>query len=263
MTDPWRIYDELIAGIPAEPLVKHYQSGYNWSRIISSEDSIGLAMTIPLITRPALFQGQSLVGLPLQQAARLVKSWNLVEAALGMAAINSWYNQPQRAEACGFVHPSVTGQVREAFDVYTEEIQGKKVAVVGHFPFIEKRFIGQCDLSVLERNPDMGDFPDPACEYILPEQDYVFITGSTFVNKTLPRLLALSQKARVVIVGPSTPLAPLLFERGVYGLSGFISSQPDKLENALSGASNMTLFQAGLMMDQMRLPRKQPEKTQD
>jgi len=208
MTDPWQIYDELIAGIPAGPLVKYYQGGYNWSRVISSEDSIGLAMTIPLTTRPALFQGPSLAGQPLREAAQLVKSWNFVEAALGLAAINSWYNQPQRAEACGFMHPGVTNNVREAFDVYFEEIQGKQVTVVGHFPFIEKRFSGHCNLSVLERQPDMGDYPDPACEYLLPEQDYVFITGSAFVNKTLPRLLALSQNARVVIVGPSTPLAP-------------------------------------------------------
>jgi len=59
----------------------------------------------------------------------------------------------------------------------------------------------------------------------------------------------------VVIVGPSTPLAPLLFERGVYGLSGFTSSTIDKLEDALRGADNMSLFQAGLMVDQMREKR--------
>ena len=33
------------------------------------------------------------------------------------------------------------------------------------------------------------DFLDSACEYILPEQDFVFITGMTLTNKTLPRLL--------------------------------------------------------------------------
>jgi uncharacterized protein (DUF4213/DUF364 family) len=181
-----------------------------------------------------------------------VKSWNLVEAALGLAAINSWYNRPQRARQCGFVHPNVENGIREAFDVYFEEVSGKKVTIVGHFPFIEKRFAGHCELSILERDPDMGDFPDSACEYILPQQDYVFITGSTFVNKTLPRLLALSRRARVVIVGPSTPLAPILFERGVYGLSGFVSDTIDKLEDALRGADNTLMFKAGLMVDQMR-----------
>ena len=255
MNNPWSLYDELIDGIPGEPTVKYYQGGYNWTRVVSSEESVGMAMTIPITTRPAISKKTSLSGMPLREVAQLVKSWNFVEAAIGLAAINSWYNQPQRAEACGFVHPNVDNGIREAFDVYAEEIQDKNVTIVGHFPFIEKRFAGHCNLSILERAPAMGDFPDSACEYILPQQDYVFITGCTFVNKTLPRLLALSENARVVIVGPSTPLAPLLFERGVYGLSGFTSSTIDKLEDALRGADNMSLFQAGLMVDQMREKR--------
>ena len=32
---------------------------------------------------------------------------------------------------CGFIHPEVSDQVREAFDVYAEEVQGKKVTIVG------------------------------------------------------------------------------------------------------------------------------------
>ena len=224
MNNPWTLYDELIAGIPAEPTVQFYQGGYHWSRVVSSEGSVGLAMTIPLISRPSLSEEASLIGRPLRQVAELVKSWNFVEAAIGMAAINSWYNQPLRAAACGFSHPGIEKGKREAFDVYFGEAKGKKVAIIGHFPFIEKRFSGHCDLSILERDPDFGDFPDSACEYLLPKQDYVFITCSTFVNKTLPRLLQLSEGARAVIVGPSTPLAPFLFDRGVYGLSGFVSS---------------------------------------
>ena len=253
MNSPWQLYDDLIEGIPVDLTVKYYQGGYNWTRVISSEDSMGLAMSIPVITRPPLSQEQTLEGRPLQEVAKLVKSWNFMEAAIGLAAINSWYNQPQRAQRCGFVHPSMREDVREAFDVYSEEIQGKKVTIVGHFPFIEKRFSGHCELSILERNPSMGDFPDPACEYILPEQDYVFITGSTFVNKTLPRLLALSKQARVVLVGPSTPLAPILFQRGFYGLSGFTAINVELTETILRGANNMPLFDAGLMVDQIKV----------
>ncbi|MGC4018433.1 MAG: DUF364 domain-containing protein [Muricomes sp.] len=194
MNNPWQLYDELIAGIPDKLTVKYYQGGYNWSRVISSEDSVGLAMTIPTVTRPAISREASLIGKPLRETAQLVKSWNLVEAAIGLAAINSWYNQPERAARCGFVHPEVTDDVREAFDVYFEECKGKNVTVIGHFPFIEKRLSGHCQLSILERNPDYGDYPDSACEYLLPQQDYVFITACTFVNKTLPRLLEALQK---------------------------------------------------------------------
>ena len=251
MNNKWKLYDELIKGIPNEPTVKYYQGGYRWSRVISSEQSMGLAMDIHLVTRPCISEDETLVGMPLCQVAKLVKSWNFVEASIGLAAINSWYNQPKRAEQCGFVHPDVKYNFRKSFDVYAKEVKGKKVTVVGHFPFIEKQFEGHCDLSILERNPSMGDYPDSACEYILPEQDYVFITASTLVNKTLPRLLELSKNAKVVIVGPSTPLAPILFDKGIYGLSGFVASNIDEVENVLCGATNVSFFDKGMMVDQI------------
>lgn len=56
----------------------------------------------------------------------------------------------------------------------------------------------------------------------MPRQDVVFITGVTMINKTLPRLLELSKGAFVVLVGPSTPLAPFLFDYGVDVLSGTV-----------------------------------------
>lgn len=255
MKDPWRIYDDLLTGIPEGVEVVSYQSGFTWTRVRSSENSLGMAMTIPLTTRDSLSRGESLVGMPLKEAGALVKSWNFVEAAIGLAAINSWYNQPQRAEKCGFIHPCVSDQVREAFDVYFSECQGKKVAVIGHFPFIEQRLRGHCQLSVLERSPSMGDYPDTSCEYILPEQGYVFITACTLVNKTLPRLLELSAGAKVVLVGPSTPLAPVLFDWGIFGLSGFVSATPDALEAVLCGTDMMQLFQAGRMVDQINPAR--------
>ena len=81
-----------------------------------------------------------------------------------------------------------------------EEMEGKKVAVIGHFPGME---VGRraCGLTVLERNPQEGDLPDFAAEYVLPEQDYVFITGTALTNKTMPRLLELSEHATVGLVG--------------------------------------------------------------
>ena len=47
-----------------------------------------------------------------------------------------------------------------------------------------------------ERNcRDDIDMPDPACEYVLPQADFAFITGVTLENKTAPRLLELAKDA--------------------------------------------------------------------
>ena len=253
MSSPWEIYDDLIAEIPEDLTVKYYQGGFNWSRVISSEDNMGIAMTIPIITRDAISNEESLIGKKIRDVACLVKSWNLVEAAIGLSAINSWYNHPLRIEKCGREHPDVSVDVSDAFEVYSNEIKGKKVAVVGHFPFIETRFKGHCDIAILERNPSLGDYIDSACEYILPEQDYVFATACTLVNKTFPRLLELSKNAKFILVGPSTPLTSILYDHGVYGLSGLIVEDNEKMEHVLSGATNMTFKAAGKMTDFMKI----------
>ena len=78
--------------------------------------------------------------------------------------------------------------------------------------------------SVSERFPEPGDYPDTACEYLLPDADYVFISSSSFVNKTTPRLLdlAIGGGAHTVLVGPSTPMHPLLLDLGVDTVTGYV-----------------------------------------
>ena len=112
----------------------------------------------------------------------------------------------------------------EAFAMYTEQIRGKKVAVVGHFPNFQKKWEPICDLSILEMQPEWGDYPAEAAEFLLPQQDFVFMTGATFANKTMPRLLELSRNAVTVLVGPSVPMHPCLFDYGADGLSGFTAT---------------------------------------
>lgn len=90
-----------------------------------------------------------------------------------------------------------------------------------------ERLAARCELTVLERAPQEGDLPDPACEYVLPEQDYVFITGTTLINKTLPRLLQLCEGARVVLVGPSVPFTTDWFDLGVEVLAGSVVVDPE------------------------------------
>ena len=246
--NPWKLYDELIEGIPDNLSVAYCSSGHNWTTVTSSENSVGIAMTISVFSKPYT-ETESITGLSLKRTAMLAKSWNFVEAAIGVAAINSYYNNSVRSAQCGIVHGCVNNDNGDAFNLYQNEVRGKKVAVIGHFPMLEQRFGSLCDLSILERNPSWGDYPDSACEYILGEQDYVFITGCTLVNKTLPRLLKLAEKAKIVMVGPSTVMSPILFEHGIYGLSGFTVSDVKKCEQIIREGNTMELFSTGKMVD--------------
>jgi uncharacterized protein (DUF4213/DUF364 family) len=246
----WEIYDALIDGIPEGLRVAAYAAGGHWTTVRSDEGGVGLAMRVEAETVAPVRSGDY-AGMSLRELATCAKSWNFVEAGFGVAAINAYYNHAERVGAKGIALPDATRK-NEAFETYREEVTGKRVAVVGHFPYLERMLQPVCDLCILERRPSSGDYPDPACEYILPGQDYVFITGSALVNKTLPRLLELSRSAWTVLVGPSVTLSPVLFDFGADDLSGFVVLDGKKCFDAVSGDALEGRFAAGTMVNYRR-----------
>ncbi len=217
MSESWAIYDRLLEEIAEDAMVNACLVGRSWT-VVDSE-WMGLAMTYRGDSR-----GTDLApphaGRRLCEMAACLKSWDPYEASLGTAAVNSYYNTPERVGSW-LNKPLDAVRGSGALTDMLDCVSGKKVAVIGHFPHM-KAMGDRCDLSVLEREPQDGDLPDSAAEYVLPEQDLVFITGATVTNKTLPRLLALSAQATVVLMGPSVPLTPWWFEQGVDVLAGMV-----------------------------------------
>jgi hypothetical protein len=246
VTDRWAIYDELLAGIPGDARITASLIGRNWC-VVESEGT-GLALNY----RGSLGQGgirAPYKGRPVAEVASLVKTWSFPDAALGVAALNSVHNSPQRV--AGWLNkPLESVKSEAAFDQLLENVVGKNVAVVGHFPGMQK-MTERCDLTVLERDPQEGDLPDSAAEYVLPSQDFVFITGTTLTNKTLPRLLELAAGATTILLGPSVPLTPMWFERGVDILAGtVVVDQPAVWSAALDG-EHRGIFDRGAAMVQI------------
>ena len=219
--------------------------GARWLMLESDSGGIGIAQRFP--SESGVFdefeEKLRLKGRSLREVASLMKSWNLQEAAVGMTALNA---------ACNTMTLVPQSPLREAvdkakgcaFDMFLPRIKGKKVTVVGHFPHLD-RLSAHCTLSILERRPRSGDLPDMAAEYILPEQDAVFITGTTFTNKTITRLLELTKGADVYMVGPSTPMNPLLFKHGVTSLSGLVVSDRAGVAEAIRTDCCEDIFRRG------------------
>ena len=70
--------------------------------------------------------------------------------------------------------------------------------------------------------------------------DYVFISGSAFVNKTMPRLLALASEAHTVVLGPSAPASPAILQAGATTVMSFASAHPED-RPLLSSPEGVTL----------------------
>lgn len=143
------------------------------------------------------------------ELAGYARSESLLEASIGMATINSLIdiNESQ----C--VH-------KNAFDLILEKGEGKQVAVVGHFPWVPELRKRIKDFWVLEQRPQEGDLSAESAERILPRCDVVGITGTSFINHTLDRLLGLCAKAFVVLIGPTAPLSSVLFDHGIDAICG-------------------------------------------
>lgn len=251
-SDKWQLYKDLIAGIPEGIGVKRLVLGEQWA-YCEAESGVGVSMMVRGGAggmRLRVAAGD----LELRDLAALSTSWSFVEATAGVAALNAWYSSLPVATANGLI---IDAGENDGFRVYKELVAGKKVTVVGHFPLIE-RMGDICDLTILERTPSPGDIPDPACEYIIPEQDYLFSTGITLQNKTMPRLLQLAREGgtQVILVGPSVVPAPVLFNYGVVCAAGAIvlPERAEKVKLAMEQGSKSNIFGEGLQKMRIEKP---------
>ena len=251
-SDKWDLYKRLVGGIPKGVGVRKLMLGEQWA-YVEAESGIGVSMMVrggagaSRIDRPAC-------ELDLRDLAALSTSWSFVEATAGVAALNAWYAAEPQVRAAGMI---IDEGENDGFRVYRDLVAGKRVAIVGHFPLIE-RMGDICDLTILERMPQPGDIPDPACEYIIGEQDYLFTTGITWQNKTLPRLLELAREGgtEVIMVGPSVVPAPLLFDYGVVCLAGSVvlAERARNVKLAMEQGSRTSIFGAGLQKMRVEKP---------
>ena len=215
-------YDTLLKNLPAEgKRVERIVRGVSWTAAVLSDGQAGVAMHTVGESRPRMLE--SLVGLPAAEAARACLSWNMEEAGEGMAVLNACYNTPERMEELGCRY---TESALEGVD-----LAGKRLGFVGHLLHhsgITESLAQQArDYFILEREPKPGDYPDSACEYLLPDCDVALITGSAWVNKTMPRLLELTRGKDVVLTGPTVPLCPQLLDLGIRRLNGCAIVDPE------------------------------------
>jgi uncharacterized protein (DUF4213/DUF364 family) len=179
----------------------------------------GLASTFhePHPSHRSVKNAGSLTGLSALELAQYARSDNVLEASIGMAAINSLIDIDEAK--C----------IEEnALDALAREGRSKNIAIIGRFPWIPKLRTIARTLWVIEQNPREGELPAEAAEDVLPQADVVGLTGTSFINHTVDRLLDLSKNSFIVMVGPTTPLLPVLFDYGVDILAGTKVVEPDK-----------------------------------
>ncbi len=172
---------------------------------------------------PVRHAGNLLTHTP-EALAALAHSESLPEASVGLATINALLEVDE--STCVTVN---------AAEVIAKRGKGRKVAIVGHFPFVGRvRDIAET-LWVLELNPRQGDVPADQAENILPQADVVALTGTSLLNHTFDTLIHLCRPdAFVIMLGGTTPMSSSLLNRGVDAVAGTLVVDPHAAMLAVS-----------------------------
>lgn len=223
------ILRELIASLPGDAAVRSILVGVHWTVVCSRH--CGLASSMIDDQPHGHSQVREVGKLHLKTALELAEfahSDNLLEASIGLAAINSLLD----VDESRFVEAN-------ASDVLAERGRDKNVAMIGHFPFIPELLDKVGKLWVIEQHPTEGEYPAEAAESLLPQADLIALTGTTLINHTFDGLLSLCRPdAQVLVLGPTTPLSPVLFQHGVKIISGAIVQDEQAVLRAVGQGAN-------------------------
>ena len=213
-----KILEQILNALPSGQ-VREVRIGLHWTAVVvetAGETRCGLASTLHSWHThrhdPDVPQAGQLENTSANELARWALGSAPVMASLGLATINALL--PRRPDLWSDENAS---------EIIARLGAGKRVAMVGRFPFASELLSRLGELLVLEQDPGPDDLPAEAAPDVLPRADVIAITGMTISNHTLEGLLRLcNPQAKVVLLGPSTPISPIFFEHGVDVVSGAV-----------------------------------------
>jgi uncharacterized protein (DUF4213/DUF364 family) len=209
-----QILRDIVTSLKADSPVQEVRRGLFWTAVVSK--CCGLASTMMRELCPDENKDNGnfhpFSEMTALELARLSLSNNISEASLGLAAINSLIDTRQ-SEAIEM----------NAGDLLMEYGKGKNISIIGHFPFTDDLKKIAKNLWVIEKRQRPGDYHEDDANIFLPQSDVIAISSTTLINHTLTALLALCPPESVkILLGPTTPMSPVLFDYGIDIISGSV-----------------------------------------
>jgi len=221
-----KIIDDLLSTLSYEVPVRDIRQGPFQTAVLTH--NCGLAATPhesgPHHDKTPVKEAGLLTKKTARALVQMAYSPSTLEAAIGMATVNSLIEVDE--QRCIELNAS---------DLLAKKGKDKKVALVGHFPFVPRLRQAAKELWVIEQQPQAGDFAEDEAEKLVPMAEVVGITGTAFTNHTIQHLLELcAPQAYVIILGGTTPLSPVLLDYGVDAISGTQVIDPEMVLRCVS-----------------------------
>ena len=226
------IIEDILSSLKDDHDVSDLRSCVYWTAVTSLR--CGLASTMASSILPSegkqVERAGDLLPTGARTLAKLSFSSFVVEASIGMAAINSLIP----------VDESLCEEMNALTEIITQG-KGKRIAIIGHFPFVKKLRAEAKKLWVFElpgrAHPE--DFVGEETTTLLPQAEVVAVTSTTLINHTLGNILKwIEPNAFKLMLGPSTPLSTVLFDYGFDAISGSIVTARDQVLRCISQGAN-------------------------
>lgn len=232
-----RILQDIISSITIDAPVRDITRGIYWTAVISRFCGLSSTMIYDCKieegkeTERAQYTQKSAVGL-----AGGALSDDIAGASVGLAAINSLIDVD--AQRCVDLN---------AGDYLAQHGQGRNIAVIGHFPFVDDLKKVARNLWVIEKRVQPGDHPEEETADLLGRSDIIAISSTTLINHTLDNILGFCPaQSTKMLLGPTTPLTSVLFDHGIDVISGsIVTDQDTTLLHIRQGANFRQLKRTG------------------
>lgn len=217
------IIDDLISSLSEDSVVHEIHACVFWTAVVSKHCGLASTFHEEHPYHRAVRDVGSLRQKSALELAQYAQSDNILEASIGLAAINSLIDVDEAK--C---------TEENAFDILARKGKDRNIAVIGHFPWVSKLRDVAKELWVIEQRPQEGALPAQTAKDLLPQADVVGITGTSFINHTVEKLLDLAKSSFIVLIGPTSPLSPVLFDYGVDVIAGIKVAEPEKTIHSIS-----------------------------
>jgi uncharacterized protein (DUF4213/DUF364 family) len=219
-----------MENLPADAPVKEVRKGLFWTAVVTRR--CGLASTMMRELCPDENKDNDnfrpFAETTAMELARLSLSNDISEASLGLASINSLIETSQ-----------LDAIEINAGDLLMERGKRKNISVIGHFPFTDDLRKIAKNLWIIERYQRPGDYPEDDAKKFLPQSDIIAISSTTLINHTLTAILALCPPGSLtMLLGPTTPMTPVLFDYGIDMISGSVVIDTAKALRYISEGAN-------------------------
>lgn len=211
--------------------------GLGYTAVLLADGNCGLAYTLhenEYESCCVIPEAGKLTGRKISELISWMKLSDTTACAVGLAAVNAILPPPVTA---------VESDILDLLPVHSDD----SVGMIGFFgPLVNPLKERVKALHIFERRPDPESeiLPESAAQDILPKCQVAVISATTILNHTIDGLLDLCKTAReIVILGPSTPFLPEVFNRrGVTILSGLQVVDPDQTLRIVSEGGGTRQF---------------------